>query len=197
MTGSNSTKILAAIRTAIDRKPETPTREIVEHLEGDEPELFTEWAKDLAREKAHSLIVAQFRPKQSDDPYQMFFPGFQRLSTRLPLKQGFVELRHATITRLRESLLVIQSRAQKRKQPRRDALQTLISEMEPYSRALTGLRFERFCEMRAAGVPAPPTGLTREQRSMIARANWASMTPAERSAIAKTREAKKAVRKAR
>ncbi len=150
MDESNAVKLRREIALTMASVPSASADEIARNVHARESRLVAAWA----RERLALLVREQMRksrPPPGPSPYQMFLEGFETLSERLPLPgRGGVTLAAATIVDLRRSLKL--TRLKVREKAQQTAL--LIREMGPYTKTRRGLTVERYCELRAAGVPS-------------------------------------------
>ncbi len=120
---------------------------------------FLEQEPDLARlfliEETERIMRHEERMLERprhENVYQMFLLGFASLEERIPLKTGKIALAKATLTALEETLTVIRKKVAKH--PEITRVEALIEGMRPYIAEHPGLTVGRYCELRAAGVPA-------------------------------------------
>lgn len=149
MTASTTAKVRQSIAFQARHHADATAADLVNFLLESEVKLIEEWT----RERLLLLVRQQTRPKSplpDAGPYQMFLEGFVSLAERLPLPGRGKALSKATIVDLRTSLKL--TRQKRLEQAQRTA--SLIREMAPYAKTRRGLTVERYCELRAAGVPA-------------------------------------------
>jgi hypothetical protein len=142
---SADAKLKAAVRAAIEEHPGPSNTAIAESVVAQNPDLVSAWVLERI-----TWLVRTARRTQN--PYQMFLPGFKTIEQRLPVEDGFVRLRLATITTLRHSLKALRATRSDKPSPNEVRLRKLIAEMEPYAKTQRGLTVERYCELRASGV---------------------------------------------
>lgn len=109
-----------------------------------EPAICRKWLA-LKVERIISRELKGARPPKSH-PYQMFLSGLAP-SVRVPLKKSIISLGNATVTKLRESVSLMQAAA--RANPKITAFTQLADEMAATGKR--GLTVREFCELKAAG----------------------------------------------
>jgi hypothetical protein len=184
---SSEQKLKAAIKTEIEKDATLPDRDIAASVIRAEPAAFADWALG----KLAALARLQ-RGRKLPDPAQLAFP-FHDLSIQIRVKEGTVELRGATLGLLRQADKVLAKRKRAGiEAPPANSLHGRIRReieiMEPYAYASRKITVEKVHELVAAGVPAPTvhTGMSDAMRRY-----WENKSPAERSAIARRRQAKR------
>lgn len=185
---SNERKLKGIIDVALQSANGSTDRDIVSTFWSEHSTLIEKWTL----EKLCGL-VRQRRKLPKSDSSQSAFP-FYDLSTSLPLKDGPVVLRLATIGMLKQSVKFLSVKKKAAiDTPRRNSflgkLEREIELMQPYVYGNRRITLEEVHELIARGTPPPPRGDGRISESM--KRYWASMTPEERSAIAKRRESRK------
>lgn len=143
MSGSNGLKLQALIVSAVNEDATASAEDLARTFFEKEAGLIQAWAL----ERLTSLVRAEQRARP--DPNQLFLPGFKDLSRKLPLEDGFVKLRDATISVLRKSAAAIQEASKSKVDPKAAKLYVLIDAMAPFAKNKHGITVERFYELRA------------------------------------------------
>ena len=180
------------LSTRIDVAIQSPTPpslaslvELILETERELVEIMTpQWQRSALRE----LIQERMRKLAAADSSQMAFP-FHDLSIYIPLKDGSVELRKATMGQLRacEKLLV-----ERRQKPRSNSLlfkiRRQIELMAPYVRYARRITVQQVEQLVLQGIKPIES---KQDMGEIMRRYWQSKTPEERSAIARRRNRKR------
>lgn len=184
---STGQRLKVLIDAALERNG-VPDWDIATSLASAEPVLVTDWARE---QLARFVRLRRKQPKPSD-PAQAAFP-FHDLSTPLPLKDGPMELRLATVGILKQSLKFLSAKKKTAiENPRRNSmlgkLEREIEIMQPYVYGNRRITVEEVHALIARGTPPPPRD---GKMSEAMRRYWEGKSPEERSAIAKRREVRK------
>ncbi len=154
MNESNTNKLRQIIALKVKRHPEAGEADIfkfVSELLKSEAKLISEWTREyIAVALRREMRARKKEPLPGAGPYQIFLEGFESLAERVPLPGRGKALSRATIVDLRLSLKTARTKGHEQTQ----RLTALIREMEPYAKTRRDLTVERYCELRAAGVPA-------------------------------------------
>jgi len=169
-----------------DRSPPVLAAWVMER----EPELIDAITPHWQKLALLSLIRHRLDYYANLDPHQLEFP-FEDLTVQIPLMHGSVELRRATIGKLRECERYLRKKRQKpRANSMLERIQRQIRLMEPYVKAADSRRLtvEQVEAMRAKAIPP---GLPTFDVSRSMKRHWATKTPQERSATANPHKRKK------
>ncbi len=186
MNGPILSQLNEAIRAAIEQNPAWDSLAITHHVIDSHGSVVAAWTRD----RIYALVCKARNKKRQEDPRQMFFEGFASLNCRLPLDDGFMVLRDAKLSLLRESLRIIVARDAAKSNPKAERIQKLINAMEPWSRAEPGLTVVEYVERAAAGEEPPPprNRHTHEEQSAIAKRRWATYSKKKKAEISRKRE---------
>jgi hypothetical protein len=138
---------------ALEKEPRKPESEIVNAIVKTQSKLVMKWTCERL-----AMLVRQHargeEPLPPPGPFQMFLQGFDSLAERLPLPGRGKPLAQATIVDLRRSLKMTRVKRLAKTERITQRTAALIKEMAPYAKTRRTLTVERYCELRAAGVPA-------------------------------------------
>jgi hypothetical protein len=200
MPQSNGLKLRSAIDAAIAASLNLSDMEIATSVDKADPDLVHAWALEQV-----AGIARKRRGARPVDSQQLTFP-FHDPSIQIPLKGGPIELRTATIGKLREAEAVLLRKriaAVQGQKSRPDSLlgkiQREIEIMQPYSYGNPRITVEQFHDLRTKGVPVPEK--TEWKMSEVMRRFWDAKSPEERAAHSKkmnaARWAKRKTRRAK
>ncbi len=144
---SVGTEIERAIRGFLATKPKGSAGVIATEFIAQNAVLIEKWAA----QKVTRMIEREMRSARppKSHPFQLFLSGFAP-SIRVPLKGHVISLGKATVSKLRESVRLMQAEALAN--PKIEAFARLADEMSPYAKTHRGVTVEEWCELRAAGV---------------------------------------------
>ena len=192
MEPSSELKLKVAIKAAIAAGELLSDRDLAASVIASEPGLIADLTAGWVLEKIVGLVRLHRNRRRATDPAQIAFP-FHDLSVQIPVKDGRVELRGATMGTLKQSERILRAKTRAAlDRPRSNSLlgriQRQIELMQPYVLENRRITVERANELIAAGVaPQPPSPAI----SNAMRRYWGSKSPEERSDIAYRRRAKR------
>jgi len=127
LNGSTATQLREAIAAAVEANPAWTSLAIAEHIIAAHQDLILAWALDPI-----TRLVRMARG-HAVDPLQTYFEGFRSLDARLPIEDGHVPLKAATLAQLRQSLEILRARHLDKPTKQMLAVEAAIKRMEPYT----------------------------------------------------------------